>query len=178
VQTITTRLPKMNMAKRNSLPPTDSTPSHPPPERSEIPRDHHTIKVVFVTGPRCPSGPPTMEDPNVATLKGPYPPPPSENRCQHTMRTEAPHQGTPPPPSMTHAASPSGGLLDLPAKRLNERLHQGGGGFDNHHTSNHSDHQPPDPTNHRCRDGEPEARVHAPNPIGRQCRSDLATTAE
>jgi hypothetical protein len=101
-----------------------------------------------------------------------------ENQRQHTPRTKAPHQGTPPQPPKTHTASPPRGLPDLPANRSKERLHPRGEGYNNHHTSHHDDHQPPYLTDHRRRYGKPEARDHAPDPVGRRHRSDLATASE
>jgi hypothetical protein len=59
------------MPRRNSLLLTDSMPRRPPSWRPETPRDRHTTKVVSVTGPRCLSGPPTIEAPNAAAPKGP-----------------------------------------------------------------------------------------------------------
>jgi hypothetical protein len=79
---------------------------------------------------------------------------------------------------LAHTISPPGGLPDLPAKQLNERLHQGGEGFNNHHTSHHDDHQPMDPTNHSRRDGEPEVRGHVLDPEGPPRRCDLAIALE
>jgi hypothetical protein len=112
-------------------------------------------------------------------IKGALHPPP-ERRHQSTPKAEALRHGTPsppPPPPQTHVASPPGGLPDLPAKRPKECLLQGREGFNNHKTHCHDDHQPPDPTATDAGMAN-QRRDHAPNLVGRQRRSDLATIAK
>jgi hypothetical protein len=58
------------MPERNMSPLMHSPPSRPPPWRLETPRDCYTTKVVSIVGPRCPSGPHTIEAPNTAAPKG------------------------------------------------------------------------------------------------------------
>jgi hypothetical protein len=82
-----------------------------------------------------------------------------KRRRQCTPKTRALRQGMSSPPPQTHVASPPGGLLDLPAKRLKESMSQGREGFDNHQTHHQDNHQHLDPTTIDAhRDGEPKER--------------------
>jgi hypothetical protein len=163
------------MPERNTLPQKHSPPSRPPPWRSK----HRGT----ATRPRW-STPPVhsaRSDPSPWRLPiQPHQRGLAPTARETTPKAEALRHGTPsppPPPPQTHVASPPGGLPDLPAKRPKECLLQGREGFNNHKTHCHDDHQPPDPTATDAGMAN-QRRDHAPNLVGRQRRSDLATIAK
>jgi hypothetical protein len=133
---------KTSMPERNLSPLTCSTPS--PMEVGDTEGPPHD-QGGLCCQPTGPIGTPHHRGSQHSRTKGALRPT-MDNRRQRTLRTKALRQEIPSPPLKTHVASPPGGLPDLIAKRPNERLHQGGVGFDNQQTSHHGDHQPSNPT--------------------------------